>query len=220
LPAGTPQAELIKTVQRLNKDTKVSGIMVYKPLPEGVDYQTVANAIDLDKDIEGVNLANIGKLLLGNATLIPCTAEAAFELLKSTGFTLRGKEAVIIGVSEIVGKPLFSLLLKERATVTVCHRGTSEAGTLAEHVGRADIVIAAIGRPEFVRGEWIKKGAIVIDVGINQVDNKIIGDVEFAKAAERAGFITPVPGGVGPVTVVMLMRNAVEAFKKQYETSA
>ena len=215
LPPETSQAQVIDYIHKLNTDPRINGIMIYKPLPPEIDYQTVANQIDLDKDIEGVNLANIGKLLLGQPTLIPCTAEAAFELIQSTGTALRGKEAVVIGVSEIVGKPLFSLLLRERATVTVCHRGTLDAGQLSQHIGRADIVIAAIGRPQFVKGEWIKKGAVVIDVGINQVDNKIVGDVEFEPALARAGYITPVPGGVGPVTVVMLMRNGIEAFKKQ-----
>ncbi len=215
LPAGFTEADLVREIKRLNADKKISGIMVYKPLPDGINYQKVASQIDPDKDIEGVNLANIGRLFLGETTLAPCTAEAAFALIQSTKVPLRGKEAVVVGVSEIVGKPLFALLLKERATVTICHRGTSEAGRLAEHVGRADIVVAAIGKPQFVKGEWIKKGAIVIDVGINQVDNKIVGEVEFDPALARAGFITPVPGGVGPVTVVMLMRNGIEAFKKQ-----
>jgi methylenetetrahydrofolate dehydrogenase (NADP+)/methenyltetrahydrofolate cyclohydrolase len=137
------------------------------------------------------------------------------EHIKSTGEKIRGKEAVVLGRSEIVGKPVSFLLLEQSATVTICHSGTSEAGKLIDHVKRADIVVAALGKPEFVKGEWIKNGAIVVDVGINKVGNQMVGDVEFEKARERASYITPVPGGVGPVTVVMLMKNCLEAFKTQ-----
>ena len=209
------QPELLGVIQKLNKDSKVHGIMIHKPFPAQLNYQEAANAIAIEKDLEGINVANLGRMLLDDMTLVPCTAAAAMEHIRATGVALRGKEAVIVGVSEIVGKPMMLLLLKERATVTLCHRGTNEAGKLVEHVGKADIVVVAIGKPEMVKGEWIKKGAIVIDVGINQVNNKLVGDVEYETAKERAGFITPVPGGVGPVTVVMLMRNVVAAYKRQ-----
>jgi len=169
----------------------------------------------MDKDLEGINVSNIGKMILGETKIIPCTPASVMEHIKSTGVNLRGKEAVIIGHSVIVGKPLSLLLLEQYATVTVCHVATSEVGRLEEHVRRADVLIVAVGKPSVVRGNWIKEGAIVIDVGINRVDDKIIGDVEFEGAKTKASFITPVPGGVGPVTVVMLMRNGIEAFKAQ-----
>ena len=167
------------------------------------------------KDLEGINVINIGKVLLGSSRMIPCTPAAVMEHLYSTGVKLRGKEVVIVGASEIVGKPLALLLLREFATVTICHIATSEAKKLEEHVAGADILVVAVGKAGVIKGNWIKNDAIVIDVGINQVDNKIIGDVEFESAQKKAAFITPVPGGVGPVTVTMLMRNAIEAYKMQ-----
>ena len=189
--------------------------MIHKPVPPQIDYRLVANYVDIAKDLEGINIANIGKMVLGETKLIPCTPASVMEHIKSTGVNLRGKEVVIVGHSEIVGKPLSLLLLGEYATVTVCHVATSEAGRLLEHVGRADILVVAVGKAELIKGEWIKKDATVIDVGINSVGDKIVGDVEFDAAVKRAAFITPVPGGVGPVTVVMLMRNGIEAFKLQ-----
>ena len=217
LPKMASQAELEACIQRLNNDPAVNGVMIHKPLPEHIDYQKAANCLSVVKDLEGINVANIGKMLLGETRIIPCTPAAVMEHLRSTGQPLRGKEAVIVGASHIVGKPLSLLLLKEMATVTVCHIATSEAGHLAEHVGRADILIVAAGRAGLIKGSWVKEGAIVIDVGINQVGDNIVGDVEFEAARERAAFITPVPGGVGPVTVMMLMRNGLEAFKLQTE---
>ncbi|HOY10057.1 MAG TPA: bifunctional 5,10-methylenetetrahydrofolate dehydrogenase/5,10-methenyltetrahydrofolate cyclohydrolase, partial [Candidatus Omnitrophota bacterium] len=202
-------------IRRLNDDPSVNGVMIHKPFPEHIDYQGAANCLDVRKDLEGINVANIGKMLLGETRLIPCTPAAVMEHLKFTGQPLRGKEAVIVGASHIVGKPLSLLLLKEMATVTVCHIATSEAGHLPDHVGRADILIVAAGRPGLIKGEWVRDGAVVIDVGINKVGENIVGDVEFETAKERASFITPVPGGVGPVTVMMLMRNGLEAFKLQ-----
>ncbi len=215
LALNVTQEDLLRTIHRLNNDSKVSGMMVHKPIPAQIDYTMAVNAINPSKDLEGLNVTNFGKLISGETKIIPCTPAAAMELIKSTGVSLKGKEAVVVGRSEIVGKPMSLLLLKEDATVTVCHSGTSKAGKLEEHIGRADILVAAIGKPFFVKGEWIKKGAIVIDVGINSVDGKIVGDVEFETAKERAQFITPVPGGVGPVTVVMLMRNCIEGYKTQ-----
>ncbi|MBF0478551.1 MAG: bifunctional 5,10-methylenetetrahydrofolate dehydrogenase/5,10-methenyltetrahydrofolate cyclohydrolase [Candidatus Omnitrophica bacterium] len=213
LPLDVTQEHLCSLILALNEDDRVTGVMITKPVPAHIHFSDAANLIELNKDIEGINAANIGNLLLGNPTLIPCTAAAVMEHLKSTGVDLSGKEVVIIGDSQIVGKPLSLLLLRELATVTVCHIGTSRAGKLAEHVEQADVLIVAVGKAALVKGSWIKPGAIVIDVGINEVNGKIVGDVDFEDAQKRAAFITPVPGGVGPVTSVMLMRNSIEAFK-------
>jgi len=215
LPKDVSQKELISLIEQLNHDHKVHGIMIYKPVPKHIDYQAAVNCVDSRKDLEGINATNMGRMLLAENSLIPCTPAAVMEHIRSTGVDLRGKEAVIVGRSEIVGKPLSLLLLQQNATVTVCHSGTSKAGRLEEHVVRGDVVVVAVGQPNFVKGEWIKKGAIVIDVGINQVGEKLVGDVEFESAKARASYITPVPGGVGPVTVVMLMKNAIEAYKLQ-----
>lgn len=215
VPADTSQDKLIATIKKLDGDSCVHGIMIHKPIPKHIDYRMVANYVSPAKDLEGVNVTNIGKMMLGETRIIPCTPAAVMEHIRSTGVNLRGKEAVVVGHSEIVGKPLSLLLLAQDATVTVCHLATSEAGRLTEHVGRADILVVAVGKAGLIKGRWIKKGAVVIDVGINKVDGKIVGDVEFEAAKSRASFITPVPGGVGPVTVVMLMRNGIEAFKVQ-----
>ena len=210
-----PHQDIVRYLEEFNKNPSVNGIMIHKPVPKHIDYRLIANLIDPAKDLEGVNVTNIGKMLLGETKMIPCTPAAVMEHIKSTGISLRGREAVIVGHSEIVGKPLSLLLLEQMATVTVCHVATSEAGKLADHVGRADILVVAVGKANLIKGEWIKKGAIVIDVGINQVGERIVGDVDFESAKEKASFITPVPGGVGPVTVVMLMKNGIEAFKSQ-----
>ena len=215
LPLQISQTALVDYIQRLNRDPKVNGIMIHKPVPAQIDYRTAANFVEPLKDLEGINVANIGKMILRETNIIPCTPAAVMAHIQSTGVSLRGKEAVIVGASDIVGKPLSLLLLREYATVSICHIATSEAGKLTEHVNRADILIVAVGKAGLIKGEWIKNDTIVIDVGINQVDNKIVGDVEFEAAQKKASFITPVPGGVGPVTVVMLMRNAVEAYKLQ-----
>lgn len=209
------QGDLCESIKKLNADKTVNGIMIHKPLPERIHYREIANFVDMTKDLEGINVANIGKMILGETKMIPCTPAAVMEHLKSAGIRLRGKEAVIVGHSEIVGKPLSLLLLREYATVTVCHVATSEAGKLADHVRQADVLVVAAGKPSLIQGEWIKEDAVVIDVGINKVGNGIVGDVEFKEAQKRASFITPVPGGVGPVTVVMLMRNGIEAFCQQ-----
>ena len=217
LAADISQEELSKCIKRLNDDNSVNGIMIHKPLPAHIDYGSMANHVDTIKDLEGINVSNIGKMILGETKIIPCTPAAVMEHIKSTGVDLRGKEVAIVGHSVIVGKPLSLLLLEEYATVTVCHIATSEAGRLKEHVARADVLVVAVGKPSVIKGDWIKEGAIVIDVGINRVDGKVVGDVEFEAAQAKASFITPVPGGVGPVTVVMLMRNGIEAFKAQME---
>ena len=217
LAGDTTQAKLISVIKELDADSGVHGIMIHKPVPEHIDYRAVANYVAPSKDLEGINVTNIGKMMLGQTRIIPCTPAAVMELIRSTGVKLRGKEAVVVGHSEIVGKPLSLLLLAQDATVTVCHLATSQAGRLVEHVGCADVLVVAVGKAGLIKGDWIKEGAIVIDVGINKVGSAIVGDVEFEKASRRASFITPVPGGVGPVTVVMLMRNGIEAFKIQQE---
>jgi methylenetetrahydrofolate dehydrogenase (NADP+)/methenyltetrahydrofolate cyclohydrolase len=215
LPQGITEGALIEFIRKLNTDKTVNGIIIQMPLPAEIDYKKISRFILPEKDIEGMHPANIGKLLFGKAKLIPCTAASAMELINSSGIDLYGKEVVIVGHSEIVGKPLALLLLDKFATVTVCHIGTSKAGKLEEHVRRAEVLIVAVGKAGLIKGDWVKEGAVVIDVGINRVNDKIVGDVEFEGAEKRAGFITPVPGGVGPLTVTMLMRNLVEAAKSQ-----
>jgi len=209
------EKDLLALINRLNQDKSINGIIIQMPLPSHINRQRVVEAIDILKDVEGMHPENLGSILLGKPRFIPCTAQAAFEMVKSTGVNLYGKEVVIVGHSEIVGKPLSLLFLNEFATVRVCHIGTSERGHLEEHVRQAEILVVAVGKANLIEGDWIKEGAIVIDVGINKVGDKIVGDVEFEPAAEHASFITPVPGGVGPLTVTMLMRNLVEAVKLQ-----
>jgi methylenetetrahydrofolate dehydrogenase (NADP+) / methenyltetrahydrofolate cyclohydrolase len=214
LAAGVSQAELIGLVAALNADPRVDGILVQLPLPGGVDEQAVIAAIDPDKDVDGFHVVNAGRLAVGMPGLVPCTPLGCLHLLKAERGSLAGLDAVVIGRSNIVGKPMAQLLLAESCTVTVAHSRTRDLPAL---VRRADIVVAAVGRPEMVRGEWIKPGATVIDVGINRVaaeepgKTRLVGDVAFAEAREIAGAITPVPGGVGPMTIAMLLRNALVA---------
>ncbi len=216
LPADIQQAEFIKAVESLNKDKSVNGIIIQMPLPQHIDAKLISGYISPLKDIEAVHPQNMGQIVFGTAKILPCTAAACMELLNSIdSLELYGKEAVVVGHSEIVGKPLALLLLNKFVTTTVCHIATGQRGTLPEFVKKAEILIVAVGKAGLVKGDWIKEGAIVIDVGINRVEGKIVGDVEFDKAAERASYITPVPGGVGPLTVTILMRNVVEAFKQQ-----
>lgn len=198
LPENISEDELNDFIIKLNADKSVNGIILQMPLPQHLDYKKISECVLPKKDIEGLH---------------PCTATAVMELLDSTGIDLYGKEVVIVGHSEIVGKPVALLLLEKFATVTICHIATSKAGKLAEHVRRAEVLIVAVGQAGLIKGEWIKEGAIVIDVGINRVADKIVGDVEFEAAEKRASYITPVPGGVGPLTVAILMRNLVEAAK-------
>lgn len=216
LDSGVTQKELLEIINALNKQKTVTGIIVQLPLPKGINHRAVMAGIAPEKDAEGMHPENLGHVLLGDAHLAPCTAQAAMELIESTGVKLYGKEAVIVGHSEIVGKPLSLLLLNKFVTTSVCHIATGERGVLPEHVKRAEILVVAVGKAGLVKGEWVKEGAIVIDVGINRVGDKLVGDVEFEVAKERASFITPVPGGVGPLTVTMLMRNVVSAFKLQH----
>ncbi|MDP2927301.1 MAG: bifunctional 5,10-methylenetetrahydrofolate dehydrogenase/5,10-methenyltetrahydrofolate cyclohydrolase [Candidatus Omnitrophota bacterium] len=215
LAESISEDELIDFVLKLNADVSVNGIIVQIPLPQDINYMKVCEFILPNKDVEGMHPTNIGKVLFGRVRIVACTANAVMELLSFTGIDLYGKEVVVVGHSEIVGKPLALLLLEKFATVTVCHIGTSKAGKLEEHVRRAEILIVAVGKAGLIKGDWIKEGAIVIDVGINRVGDKIVGDVEFATAAKRASWITPVPGGVGPLTVAILMRNLIEAAQAQ-----
>jgi len=215
LAQGTSELVLIEFIEKLNADKSVNGIIVQMPLPPAIDYKKISRYILPEKDVEGMHPANIGKILFGQAKIVPCTPAAVMELLKETAVDLYGREVVVVGHSEIVGKPLALLLLDKFATVSVCHIGTSKAGKLEEHVNKAEVLIVAVGKAGLIKGEWVKEGAIVIDVGINRVGDKIIGDVEFEEAQKRASWITPVPGGVGPLTVTMLMRNLVEAARSQ-----
>lgn len=215
LSQDTTENALIEFVQKLNADKSVNGIIIQMPLPAQIDYKKLSQFIFPEKDVEGMHPANIGKIVFGKTKILPCTPAAVMELLNATGIDLYGKEVVVVGHSEIVGKPLDLLLLDKFATVTVCHIGTSKAGKLEEHVRTAEILIVAVGKARLIKGDWVREGAIVIDVGINRVGDKIVGDVEFEGAEKRAAWITPVPGGVGPLTVTMLMRNLVEAAKLQ-----
>ncbi len=215
LGGDTSENQLVEIIKKLNSDKSINGIIIQMPLPAQIDYKKISQYIAPEKDVEGVNPANIGKIVFAKANILPCTPAAVMELLKETGTDLYGKEVVVVGHSEIVGKPLALLLLDKFATVTVAHIGTSKAGKLEEHVKKAEVLIVAVGKAGLIKGEWVKEGAIVIDVGINRVGDKIVGDVEFEEAEKRASWITPVPGGVGPLTVTMLMRNLVEATKLQ-----
>jgi methylenetetrahydrofolate dehydrogenase (NADP+)/methenyltetrahydrofolate cyclohydrolase len=206
---------LVEFIEKLNKDRSVNGIIIQMPLPQQIDCKLISQHILPEKDIEGMHPQNIGKLVFGKAKIIPCTASAVMELLNAAGVELKGKEVVVVGHSEIVGKPLALLLLDKLATVTVCHIGTFEAKRLEEHVRKAEVLIVAVGKAELIPGEWVKDGAVVIDVGINRVGDRVVGDIEHEEAFKHASVITPVPGGVGPLTVTMLMRNLVEAAKLQ-----
>lgn len=215
LAAETKEEQLLETIKKLNDDPKVNAVIIQLPLPQGIDVKKIVSHLDPHKDAEGMHPENLGRIISGDCKIAPPTPQAAMELIKSTGLNLYGKEAVVVGHSEIVGKPLALMLLNEFATTTVCHIATGERGLLPEHIARAEILIVAVGKANLIKGEWIKEGAVVIDIGINRVGDKLVGDVEFDKAKERAAFITPVPGGVGPLTVTFLMKNAVEAFKRQ-----
>ena len=208
LPADVTQAQLLAEIARLNNDPAVHGILVQLPLPKQIDTQAIINAIDPAKDVDGFHVVNAGKLAVGQDGLVPCTPLGCLLLLKHQLGNLTGKHAVIVGRSNIVGKPMAQLLLKESCTVTICH---SKTQSLVQKPRRGDILVAAIGQPEFVKGHWVKPGATVIDVGINRVDGKLVGDVDFQGASEHAAYITPVPGGVGPMTIACLLRNTLQA---------
>ncbi|MBT5738942.1 MAG: bifunctional methylenetetrahydrofolate dehydrogenase/methenyltetrahydrofolate cyclohydrolase FolD [Planctomycetes bacterium] len=207
LAKDATQQQLEQLIDQLNEDPEVHGILLQLPLPSHLDAEPLLLRISPDKDADGFHPVNAGRLAVGQPTFVPCTPLGCIDLLHTAGVTLQGADAVVVGRSNIVGKPVAQLLLAEGATVTICH---SKTQNLAAHIGRADVVVAAVGRPEMIRGEWIKPGAAVIDVGINRIeDGSIVGDVEFEAASERAGCITPVPGGVGPMTVAKLLENTL-----------
>ncbi len=215
LPASTGEADLVALVDRLNADPEVHGILVQLPLPAGIDASALIERIDPRKDVDGFHPVNVGRLMLRQRGLRPCTSKGVMTLLAYTDRPVRGQAATVVGVSNHVGRPLVLELLLAGCTTTACHRFTSD---LAVEVGRADIVAVAAGRPGLVKGEWIKPGAVVIDVGINRLDSgHLVGDVEFEAAAERASWITPVPGGVGPMTVATLMENTLEAAETFFD---
>lgn len=209
------EGRLIQEIDKLNQDKNVHGIFVPMPFPVGIDAERVLMTIDPKKDVEGIHPDNLGLLVANKEKILPCTAMACMQLVDSTGIKLYGKEVVIVGSSKVVGSPVALLMLKRFATTTVCHIGTYERGALRDHVNRAEVLVVAVGKPGVIPGEWVREGAVVIDVGINRLNGKIVGDVVFETARERAGFITPVPGGVGPLTVVFLMKNLVTAFDLQ-----
>ncbi|WP_044976196.1 bifunctional methylenetetrahydrofolate dehydrogenase/methenyltetrahydrofolate cyclohydrolase FolD [Ruminococcus sp. HUN007] len=209
LPAETTEAELLALVDKLNKDDKVNGILVQLPVPKHINETAVINAISPDKDVDAFHPVNVGKIMIGDYAFLPCTPAGVMELIDSTGVEIAGKSCVVIGRSNIVGKPMSMLLLHRSGTVTICH---SKTKNLKEICANADILVAAVGRPNFVTGDMVKEGAVVIDVGINRLENgKLCGDVNYEEAEKKAAFITPVPGGVGPMTIAMLMKNTLTA---------
>ena len=211
MPAETTQAELEAAIEGLNADPAIHGILVQLPLPKHLDEQAALAKILPEKDVDGFHLINAGHMLTGTPGVVACTPKGALYMIQSTGVDLNGKEAVVIGRSNIVGKPMAMLLLQQNCTVTMCHSRTKN---LAEHTRRADVLVAAVGKAGFVTADMVKPGAIVIDVGINRVDGKVKGDVDFDAVKEVAGWITPVPGGVGKMTITMLLMNTVEAAER------
>ncbi|HUG33893.1 MAG TPA: bifunctional 5,10-methylenetetrahydrofolate dehydrogenase/5,10-methenyltetrahydrofolate cyclohydrolase [Anaerolineales bacterium] len=220
-PGNITQREMIAAIQALNADPRVTGIILQRPVPKTLDLEELENTIHHSKDVEGMSSLNIGKIVYGDSSLGPCTSLASVELLKSTGLNLRGLEVVIVGHSEIVGKPVALFLVEDLATVTICHHGTRN---LSYHTRQADALIVAVGKPGLITADMVKPGAAVIDIGINQVEvtmpdgtrgTKVVGDVDFESVKQVAGWITPVPGGVGPMTVAMLLRNTIVATERQ-----
>lgn len=217
LPADTSEETLLQLIETLNHNPKIHGILVQLPLPPQIKEQKVFEALLPEKDADGFHPVNMGNLLIGRNTVIPCTPFGILKMLESIPYPLEGKEAVVVGRSNIVGKPIAILLLQRHATVTICHTRTKD---MAKKISDADIVIAAVGRPHLIKGEWIKPGAVVIDVGMNRLpDGKLTGDVAFEEAKKRASHITPVPGGVGPMTITMLLWNTLQAAKKAAKES-
>ena len=211
LSEDTKQSELIDLIETLNADDNVHGILLQMPLPKHMNPDEVISHISMQKDVDGFHPMNVGALVLGKPAFAPCTPSSIMQLIRSTGIDISGKNAVVVGRSNVVGRPAAMLLLKESATVTICHSRTID---LKEHTLNADILVAAVGVPNLITGDMIKPGAIVIDAGINRVDGKTVGDVEFETAKDVAGFISPVPGGVGPVTRTILLMNTLEACER------
>ena len=212
-PAGITQQQLLDEVVRLNNDDRIDGILVQLPLPKHLDANLVIETISPQKDVDGFHSENIGKLMQNKSYLRPCTPKGVMTMLATTGIDLAGKDCVVVGASNIVGRPMLMELLNARATVTICNSKTQD---LSDKLRRADVVVAAVGVPQIIQGDWIKPGAVVIDVGINRLESgKLVGDVDFDAAAEQASWITPVPGGVGPMTIATLLENTLTAYKNR-----
>ena len=213
LPATTTQEELLALVKELNQRPEINGILVQSPLPKGLDEKMIVENIDPNKDVDAFHAVNVGKIMIGDFSFLPCTPAGVIELLDYEGIDIAGKECVVLGRSNIVGKPMAMLLLHRNGTVTICHSRTKN---LQEVCSRADILVAAVGKPGFVTGDMVKEGAVVIDVGINRnAEGKLCGDVDFDSVAPKAAYLTPVPGGVGPMTIAMLMQNTLTAAKER-----
>ena len=209
----TSEEELLNLVKKLNGDDEIDGILVQLPLPKHINEETIINAINPEKDVDAFHPVNVGKIMIGNFDFLPCTPAGVMELINESGIDICGKNAVVVGRSNIVGKPQAMLLLHKNATVTICH---SKTKNLKEICKTADILVAAVGRAQMITGDYIKEGAVVIDVGMNRLENKkLVGDVDFESAEKKASYITPVPGGVGPMTIAMLMRNTLTAAKNR-----
>ncbi len=217
LPAETTEEELLELIDKLNKRSDIHGILVQLPLPKHIDSEKVLLAIDYRKDVDAFHPVNVGKIMIGNFDFLPCTPAGVMELIRLTGIEVSGKECVVVGRSNIVGKPMAMLLLHQNGTVTICHSRTQN---LKEACRRADILVAAVGKANFITADMVKEGAIVIDVGMNRLDGKLCGDVKFDEVSEKASAITPVPGGVGPMTIAMLMKNTVKAAALTLEKNA
>ncbi len=207
LPEETREEELLALISRLNKDGRINAILVQLPVPKHISTEKVLSAIALEKDVDGFNPVNIGKLVAGNENAVPCTPKGIIRLLEEIGIEIEGKNAVVVGRSSIVGKPTALMLLNRNATVTVCHSRTKN---LEDMTGNADILVVAVGKARMITADMVKKGAVVIDVGMNKIDGKLVGDADFEKVKEKAAYITPVPGGVGPMTVAMLLENTLQ----------
>jgi len=217
LSADTSEAKLLNIISELNADQVIHGILVQLPLPKHIHTDKIIAAIDPQKDVDGFHPYNVGGLVSGNPLFVPCTPRGIMELIARTGIDLKGKEAVVVGRSNIVGKPIALLLLAQHATVTICHSRTKDLPAVTR---RADVLIAAVGKPHMIKANMVKEGAVVIDVGVNRLENgKLAGDVAFDEVAAKASFITPVPGGVGPMTIAMLMKNTLDAAIRRYENS-
>jgi methylenetetrahydrofolate dehydrogenase (NADP+)/methenyltetrahydrofolate cyclohydrolase len=215
-PLDIKEETLLAGIKELNRDKSVTAIIVQHPLPPGIGHDRIIHEISPAKDAEGITPCNLGMIFRREAEIVPCTPGAVMKMLRSVKVELYGKNVVIIGHSAIVGKPLGLMMLNETATTTVCHIGTAEKGDIKSHTRSADILVVAVGKPEMVKADWVKEGAVVIDVGINNRDGRIVGDVDHAAVSKKASMITPVPGGVGPVTVSILMRNVLRAYKAQH----
>ena len=215
LPETTTEEELLSLIDKLNKKSDIHGILVQAPLPKHIDFKKVTETISPLKDVDAFHPFNVGKIMIGDFDFLPCTPAGVMELIKLSGTDLTGKNCVVVGRSNIVGKPQSMLLLKENATVTICH---SKTENLASFTSKADVLVVAVGRAEMIKGDMIKPGAVVIDVGMNRnADGKLVGDVDFAEASEVASYITPVPGGVGPMTITMLLKNTLKAAELTIE---